>query len=289
MTEAMRRLRELRERQSKERGRMAELSLVDELTNEQRSELDKIEQGTPDLERQLRAAQSAYDQEVDKQTQEHREDTEEGRELRALIGGASVADVFSAALEHRATDGQTAELQQHFRVKANQIPLALLEERAVTPAPADVGANQQPIVPGVFPQSCGGFLGVDMPTVPTGEAVFPVLATNADVKVPAEGADAAETTGSFTADALAPARLQASFFYSREDAARFAGMDEALRQNLSDALSDKLDQQILAGDNGLLHGANLANHNVNAATTFATYKADHGYGRVHEKRGLGSG
>ncbi len=45
MTEAQKRLRDLRDRQSRERGRMAELSLLDELTDEQRSELDAIERG----------------------------------------------------------------------------------------------------------------------------------------------------------------------------------------------------------------------------------------------------
>ena len=50
MTEAQKRLRDLRDRQSRERGRMAELAIVDDLTDEQRSELDTIERGTPDLE-----------------------------------------------------------------------------------------------------------------------------------------------------------------------------------------------------------------------------------------------
>ena len=63
MTKAQKRLRELRERQSKERQKMAELSLVETLTDEQRSELDGIEAGTPDLERQLRAAQTALETE----------------------------------------------------------------------------------------------------------------------------------------------------------------------------------------------------------------------------------
>ena len=119
-----------------------------------------------------------------------------------------------------------------------------------------------------------------MPTVPTGDAVYPVLGTNADVGKPAENAAQAETTGSFSADVLSPARLQASFFYSREDRARFSGMDEALRMNLSDALSDGLDKQILAGTEGLFSGTKLANHNVSAATTYADYRNALGYGRV---------
>ena len=218
-------------------------------------------------------------------------DDPEGRELRALIVGASVGEIFQAAVEHRATDGRTAELQAHVKLPANSIPLALLREteaRAVTPAPGEVGTNQQPIIPGVFPQSCAAFLGVDMPTVGVGEAVFPVLATNAVVGVPAEGAIPAATgidsegatTGSFSAEVLSPGRLQAAFFYSREDRARFAGMDAALRQNLSDALSDMLDQQILNGTNGLLNGTVLGNHNRTSVADFAHYKSAFAYGRV---------
>ena len=47
MTPTQKPLRDLRERQSKERGRMAELSLVDELNDEQRGELDNLEKSTP--------------------------------------------------------------------------------------------------------------------------------------------------------------------------------------------------------------------------------------------------
>ena len=41
-------------------------------------------------------------------------------------------------------------------------------------------------------------------------------------------------------------------FFSREDQARFMGMDSALRMNLSDALADKLDAEAISGTNGLL-------------------------------------
>ena len=42
---------------------MAELAIVDELTDETRAELDTIERGIPDVERQLRAAQIAVEAE----------------------------------------------------------------------------------------------------------------------------------------------------------------------------------------------------------------------------------
>ena len=118
--------------------------------------------------------------------------------------------------------------------------------------------------------------------------MFPVLTLNAIPGVPAENAIPAgtgidsegATTGAFSAEVLSPGRIQAAFFYSREDRARFSGMDEALRMNLSDALSDKLDQQVLNGSEGLFNGTNLANHNVSAVTSYALYKSQLAYGRI---------
>ena len=177
---------------------------------------------------------------------------------------------------------QTSELQEHFGLSDNQIPLVMLEQRATgaTTAPTNVGQNQSEIVAAVFPQSCAAYLGIDMPTVGTGEAVYPVLSTSADAGTPAEGIAQDETAGGFTADVLSPSRIQASFFYSREDRARFAGMDSALRMNLSEALSDKLDQQILAGDNGCCTVPTLDNNNVSTQTTYALYREQFAYGRV---------
>ena len=204
-------------------------------------------------------------------------------ELRSLIDGSNVGRIFDATLNHSTTTGRERELQQHLGLTDNQVPLELLETRAVTPAPASVGQNQAPIIPGVFPSSVAAWLGIDMPTVAVGEAVFPVLTTNAVAGTPAENAAAAETTGSFSADVLTPSRLQSSFFYSRESAARFSGMEEALRENLSMALSDGLDREVLTGASGLLTASVLAANAAAAATTFANYRGQLCYGRIDGK------
>ena len=269
-------LQRLQLRQSETRQSLNVLLALDELDDEQRASMGELTSTMQNLEVETRAAIVA---EADP-TVTATEDDSAAREMRALISGASIGAIFEATLEHRTTDGREVELQQALGLTANQIPLALLETRAVTPAPADTGATQAPIVPGVFPMSAGAFLGVDMPTVGVGDAVFPVLATNATVGTPAENATQAETTGSFTSDALSPSRLQASFFYSREDRARFSGMDEALRMNLSDALSDALDKEIISGANGLLTGSNLMAHAAAAVTTYATYRSGLAYARV---------
>ena len=89
-----------------------------------------------------------------------------------------------------------------------------------------------------------------------------------------------ETTGEFSADVLSPSRVQASFYFSIESRARFAGIEEALRQNLSSALSDKLDREIIQGTEGLLTGTNLDNNNVSTLTTYALFRDQLSYGRV---------
>ena len=213
---------------------------------------------------------------------EERRDDAQGGELRAMITAANVGAIFEAVMEHRAIDGREGELQRHYGLASNSIPLALLREelRAVTPGAGEVGQSQQPILDYVFPMSVGAFLGVDMPTVPVGDAVFPVLTSKLTVTAAAENGTAPETTGAFSADVLTPARLQASFFYSREDRARFAGMDAALRENLSMGLGDALDAQIVNGTNGLLNGTVLANHNVTTETTYELYREQFAYGRV---------
>ena len=263
------------------RQKLAELGGVSDLSTDQRGEIDTLRTEYQNVEARSAALLIADDQPTVKATG----NDAEGRELRALVQQGDLGRIFAGVIEHRNADGVEAELQQHYGLSGNQVPLALLrgspiEYRAVTPAPSNVGANQAAIIPGVFPDSVAAWLGVDMPTVAVGEAVFPVLTKNATVHTPAEGAAAAETTGSFSADVLSPSRLQAAFEFSREDRARFAGMDASLRENLSMALADALDKEVINGDEGLLDGTNLANHAASAAFDFGDYKADMAYSRV---------
>ena len=201
----------------------------------------------------------------------------ETREFRELEKRANVGELFDSVLSHGQPIGAMAELQQHLGLQGNQVPLALIsrfsnrEERAVTPAPGQVTQNAQPTIPYVFPQSAASFLGVEMPTVGVGEAVYSVLNSELAVGTPAENAEQAETTGAFSASVLTPSRIQAAFFYSREDRARFAGMDSALRENLSAGLADGLDDAILTGTNGLFTGTNLPNNAQTTNDTFDSY------------------
>ena len=66
------------------------------------------------------------------------------------------------------------------------------------------------------------------------------------------GAEQAHSAAAFTATVLDPeAHPGKRSSFRREDRARLAGMEEALRMNLSDAIQDKLDSEII-GTNGFL-------------------------------------
>ena len=172
-------------------------------------------------------------------------DSPETRALAELENRASVGSIIDATIAGRLTDGATAELQAELGLNANQIPLALIETRAATPAPSDVGRNQAPILQAVFPNGAAAFLGVAQPTVAAGESVFPVMTTATAASDYDEAASVDDTVGAFETTVLKPRRIQASFSYSREDRALFASMEDALRRNLSDSLSAGLDKYVL--------------------------------------------
>ena len=142
-------------------------------------------------------------------------------------------------------------------------------------------ASQAQVITPVFASGDGAFLGIERPTVPVGDGSFPVLSTLPSVKGPfSDSTEAAQTDATFVANSLAPERLQASFSYTRTDAARFAGLDSSLRLALNGGLQEKLDQQAIEGTDGLLTGTNLPNANVSATSTFALYLSGLLYGRI---------
>ena len=214
-----------------------------------------------------------------------RGDSPEDRAYLELTGKSNVGSVITAVMEHRAVDGADAELQQHHGLASNQIPLDLLrapvEDRAVTPALTNVGAAEQTVLQPVFAAGVGAFLAIDRPQIPMGDAVFPVLKTRPDVRGPfSDSSDAADTTGGFDSELIPPNRVQASFVHRRTEAARFPSLDSSLRMALNAGLEEKLDYEAIAGDEGLLTGTKLANHNSNSTAAFTDYLSRFAYARV---------
>ena len=257
MTPTQKRLRDLRDRQSRERGRMAELAIIDDLTDEQRSELDTIERATADLERQIRAATVALeDEEREAETRAVNEPDTEQRERIELRSKASLTGYLRAALEGRQVDGAEAELRSAAGVSG--IPLELwdvpqeIERRqtdAATSAPGTTGINLDRIRPAVFANSIATRLGVEMPRVVSGTYASATITTSLSAGAKAKGAVQESTAAGFTVTSVTPKRISARLSIQIEDVAAVgqANFESTLRENLSLVLSDQLDQQAING------------------------------------------
>ena len=265
----MRKTVKLQIEMSEKREKINALLGKEELTDDERSELDTLTKRAQEIEVELRAALV-----VDGESEERAraafdgtpattpEATPEARELERITAAASVADIVHAAVEKRATDGATAELQKHLGISGDQVPLELLETRAAThtPAPTDGEPNAQQFVPAVFPGSIAAFLGIAQPTVAVGISSYHVLTTNLTANVPdMAGADGANSAGAFTSASLEPKRVQGAFVLRREDKARLGPqLESALRENLGMVLSTKLDQELITGDGGFMTASDPA-------------------------------
>ena len=289
MTKNQKRLRELLDRQSQERQRMAEIAGLDSLTPEVRSELDTLEQGTPDLERQIRAARSALDAdeaEAVLRGQQHREDDPEKRERDALRERVSIGRFLAAGIMGRRVDGAEEEFRQAAGCEERSIPLDAFEveadrpapeTRAVTGAPSTIGVNMTALVPSVFARSTADFLGIAMPRVPSGQYSVPRITTDLTAGTQEKGGAQAATAAAFTIASTKPHRISAALSLQAEDLAE-AGVpafEASLRDNLRMVLADALDLQLLSGDNsgGNINGlaTQLTDDTADSnAVTFAT-------------------
>ena len=184
-------------------------------------------------------------------------DDAEGRERRRLRAKSRVGNWLQSAISGKAIAGADAEYAAAAGVTDGTMPVDVLErdrprprqeDRVVTPTPATQAVQMGAIVPALFVRSVAPFLGIDMPMVGIGTPAYPYLTTSVTASMLAADAAAPETAGAFSVATAEPQRLQGSFRVRREDLVKLAGMEEALRMNLSSVLSDKLDDQILNGN-----------------------------------------
>ena len=274
-------LQQLIVKNSEMRTRLSELGSNENLTDEQRAELESLRTEYQDNEQRQRALIVAGDEPA--QPMETRDDSQ-GRELRRLLNRGSVGTMLQNMLTLRSEhEGPEQEIAKHYGLGTNQLPVTMLhnwerftplEKRAAVAVPTDVAAAQHETLDYVFPMACAAFLGVDMPTVPVGDSVYPVFSTSPVVASPAEGVSVAETDGIILSEVLTPGRLQASYRFSREDKYKFNMLESDLRDSLSMGISDGLDLQIVAGVNGLLGTSGLTARagDAGAEAVFSDYR-----------------
>ena len=241
------------------------MSRADGLTDQTRSELDQLEARAADHERQLGAARLAVEDEdrsqtIDKGTSPPDAEQRARIELRSH---AAVGRYLSAALRGRLPDGAERELGEAAGIEPGQIPFELwqrpeqrdAEHRVVTAAPTTVGLNLDPLRPFVFAPSVVDKLMCEMPMLSSGTFASGTISAAATAgAVPKGGSgttgDVPETAATFTVTTSTPHRIGASLLLSLEDVAAVgqANFESLLRQHISLAVSDELDDQKLNGD-----------------------------------------
>ena len=276
-------------RLSEIRQKLNDLSGRDDLSEDEAGELRTLSAEYPRLEERHRAALIA--EATDEAEAEDEADPGDGedRERAELRSRSRLSRYVGAALDGLPVTGAEAELSAAAGCPG-AVPLELFEverrtgtdpeKRAVTPAPATTDENLAGIVPAIFDRSAASWLGIEMPTVPVGDAGYPVLSTSVTGSTVAKSADAPETAGAFTVTMAQPRRISGAFRFTVEDAARLSGMEEALRQNIGSVLSDELDNQAVNGSgtgdgtlNGLLNILADPDAPEANAETFARYVA----------------
>ena len=237
--------------------------------SEIRSEINGLDPGEATLEKrrellgQLNTVEGEYraaltaEAETDAASPDANGLTAEEREFRSLESRAELRLAFRAVMNGDALTGAEKELQEHRSLSGHHLPWDLIaprsrtEERAdtVSAAPADSHLQQHPILGRVFARSATATLGVAMPMVPVGAQNYPVVTTTDTASILAKDAAEGDTADAgITAHTITPTRLQRSYLFRREDQAVLSGLEEALRADLSGAVSDLLDAQVLAGD-----------------------------------------
>ena len=259
-------------RQSEVRQRLNELSGLegDDFTPEIREESERLTGEYQDLETRFRAAIVAESEALPPVDREGNE----GDEIRALVGKASLSNYLSEAVNQSPVSGGSpeAELRETLLgegAQPGQIPWAILAPEALevrqTDAETSIGSGvslpnrQNQIIGRVFSESSLAFIRVQTTSVPTGTAAWPVLTAGTDAVQRSGGQRVDATAATFEASAIEPVRLTARYLFRLEDLSKLRGMEDSLRADLRGAIGDQMDAQIIAGDGTAPNVSGLAN------------------------------
>ena len=208
----------------------------------------------------------------------------EAAEFRQLVNSASVGRIVTEIAAGRSIgSGAEAEVQQHYGLQDDFLPIRLLMPDAGHRAAASFGASPgtegtSPGIAGqVFGDSVAAFINAAIRDVPVGTRVLPVITTGAlgNVSTPAKSGGVTETDAVLAVKELRPARLQVGFSYALEDMHTYRDLDGGLSRNIREGVRDKMDDVLLNADaKGLLtSGHSMDPTGPTAATTAAQYIA----------------
>lgn len=246
------------------RQQLAPLANLDEPTDEQRAETNRLLSEIDSVQTQFRAARAIEEAEAEARAEASGEGAER-RELRDRVG---FGDYLTAAVEFRAADGAAREFADSLGVRPGRFPLETLapapELRTTTDA--DAGPRRPaPWLDRVFADTAAMALGITMPSVDAGEQSYPVTTAGAAAAQRGRGESIADSAWTISTTELKPTRNGVRATYSREDDLRSPGLAAALQRELRMSLAEGIDRAIFLGDSG----ANENSADITGLTTAA--------------------
>lgn len=261
---------------SEKRRAINEMSQSDDYKVE---ELDALNKEYMNLEVQYSAALITEDEEQ-KATPTDDLDSQ-AKEVRGLEHKLSVAKYVTAAMQGTILDGVEAEYQSakgftgagiHMPIEALLKAKERVEMYAATSAPATAEVNQAEILSRIFATGDGEYLGVRKPGVAVGAHNYPVLTNGVDPETVAKGAPGDKTAAVLTPNVLEPKSIRAQYEVAYEDTFKLRMMEEELRADITEAISEAMDKEIVAD-----FITNLTDPtNPTAVATFADYASARG-------------
>ena len=249
-------------------------SKVNDLTTKQNAG-EEIHQNDYHYEvRKLQELETEYRSALEAENKEYQVKEEETADLASDL---KLGNYISNILNGKEIEGREKEFNSEFGLSDMTVPWqAIAPNRqvemradAVTSAPDTVGVNQNEFIRRVFARTGAAYLGIDMPSVPVGHAMYPVLTSTVDPQTYAKGTANESQAATFSPKVLKPRRLQASYLFRLEDLHELAGMEEALRSDLSDAMAEEFDKAILTDDGTTASGLNEVSGFINNITATA--------------------
>ena len=203
------------------------------------------------------------------------EGSPEGRELRQLVSKASLGRMMAGIADDGQGDGPERELRQARNLPDNYVPWDMLEKRAAVDVTGDEEGNTTPWIQRVFPNGAASFCGVDVQTVPVGQVLVPRITTGVTIGFVAAAAAQAESAPAAAVTTLTPRRGTGNFPINKEDLAVFPMMEDAWRMELTDAVQNAIDIDLLTlASKGLLKAGGTDPTDPSDATTAAEFLAD---------------
>lgn len=277
-------------RQSQIREQLAFLAGIDAPTVEQRSELGALDAEYGVNEQRFRAALIAED--AERRDAAAAMGEPKATEWGELVGKFELRQALAHLDEGRALDGATAEVVQELRSSGGYrgvaVPLEILEQRAGETVAAGVvnPVDYKPLIHRLFPSSVAGRMGGQMISIGRGIAEYPLVASAiragwadgemGDVAGPQQFKTSSKT--------LAPHHtLGVQLVFTRRALLSLAGIEEAARADIRNAIQVELDRAVFQGTGedgeplGVIAGRTTYGYNTSAAgsggATYADFRA----------------